>query len=519
VVASLVSSSDHVTGVCLFELISLSLPFNGDTTVALVRSILQEPPHLADIPSIYSTELVNAIEGSSSLSGPSDLLLISLPGLLVKTPNDRWTINAFLMSPAIAVKVSAGVGHCLSLSPQLPQFPASYRPKYLEERLRRFHVRQFSSQIERLGVNLSFPTPLASRQVSQMIVNSENDLQGLSNEEEKVPSLSSSPLNHSLILLTNETKEMNHDTPSLPLSSSSHVTTLPNLNLSPKKLSSSSSPAPTVLTLTVNTSTPDTSLPHPLNETNPSSSYDHFTDPPSPAAAARSILKGFKELSISNIALSDYPVTQSETEVESATESRSAVVPQALGGGGADVDNLATSRINVLEQADNYLRKHQQGQQQPQQQPSIASSPQGNKSPHHLSQLLDSPTDQIQLQPLSSSEGPSPSPRPPLHRNLSGNGSGVSPAFIPGAPTSFRNPSAVSPLTRGRTNHHSISNSDPASPPTETTATPFEQHASVSSAMTLSTIIQLSPIPQQQPSSIGSPQKPSFNLLPSLNLT
>lgn len=58
-------------GVCFFELLALKLPFDGDTTVALVKSILQDQPDLSLIPAnYYSPEIFVPLEGL--------LLLISL---------------------------------------------------------------------------------------------------------------------------------------------------------------------------------------------------------------------------------------------------------------------------------------------------------------------------------------------------------------------------------------------------------------------------------------------------------
>lgn len=54
----------HILGVCFFELLALKLPFDGDTTVALVKSILQDQPDLALIPAnFYSSEIFLPLEG------------------------------------------------------------------------------------------------------------------------------------------------------------------------------------------------------------------------------------------------------------------------------------------------------------------------------------------------------------------------------------------------------------------------------------------------------------------------
>lgn len=77
-------------GVCLFEMLALKLPFDGDTTVALVKSILQDQPDLSLIPpNFYSPEI-----------------FIPLEGLLLKDPSTRMTINQFLLTPPINGRVS-----------------------------------------------------------------------------------------------------------------------------------------------------------------------------------------------------------------------------------------------------------------------------------------------------------------------------------------------------------------------------------------------------------------------------
>lgn len=76
-------------GVCFFELLSLKLPFDGDTTVALVKSILQDQPDLSLIPAnFYSPEI-----------------FVPLEGLLVKDPQTRMTINQFILTPPITGRV------------------------------------------------------------------------------------------------------------------------------------------------------------------------------------------------------------------------------------------------------------------------------------------------------------------------------------------------------------------------------------------------------------------------------
>jgi hypothetical protein len=67
-----------LTGVCFFEMLALKLPFDGDTTVALVKSILQDQPDLSIVASNnYSPEILVPLEGLSPIRHP--LLFISHP--------------------------------------------------------------------------------------------------------------------------------------------------------------------------------------------------------------------------------------------------------------------------------------------------------------------------------------------------------------------------------------------------------------------------------------------------------
>jgi hypothetical protein len=148
------------------------------------------------------------------------------------------------------------------------------------------------------------------------------------------------------------------------------------------------------------------------------------------------------------------------------------------------VTSLGISRVNALEQADNYLRKQQREQQQREQLQQQGQEYQltdqqqhspSNRSPLFLggmAQIFDSPShspnEQQQWQQqhagnvasispaAGSSSSSATSPRPPIHRNHSGNALASSPGgygLTPGAPTNARNPSSViSPLARGRTN-------------------------------------------------------------------
>jgi hypothetical protein len=57
-------------------MLALKLPFDGDTTVALVRSILQDQPDLSLIPlNNYSLEILIPLEGLSLSTHSHDLSL------------------------------------------------------------------------------------------------------------------------------------------------------------------------------------------------------------------------------------------------------------------------------------------------------------------------------------------------------------------------------------------------------------------------------------------------------------
>ena len=110
-------------GVLLHEMLSLELPFTGATTGDLVKSILtDEPPN---IPSHYS-------QGIKQIASE----------LLRKDMNLRMDMVDLLNHPLLVPKVNS--------------FPQSYRPKAVEERIRRGHARQLTSQIESLANSKSF---------------------------------------------------------------------------------------------------------------------------------------------------------------------------------------------------------------------------------------------------------------------------------------------------------------------------------------------------------------------------
>ena len=104
-------------GILLHELMSLSPPFYKHETSDLVKSILIDPP--PELPNHYSSELKTI----SKL-------------FLSKKTNHRLGFAAMLLDPFIALKVNS--------------FPIQYRPKSLEERIRRAHTKQLQAQLEYL---------------------------------------------------------------------------------------------------------------------------------------------------------------------------------------------------------------------------------------------------------------------------------------------------------------------------------------------------------------------------------
>jgi serine/threonine protein kinase len=104
-------------GVLIYELLNLERPFRGHTTSDLVKSILNDEPQ--PLASHYSEEIKQ--------------LTLSL---LIKEPSQRLGMAGMLTHPYYISKVIA--------------YPQSYRPKSLEERLKRAHAKQLTSQIEGL---------------------------------------------------------------------------------------------------------------------------------------------------------------------------------------------------------------------------------------------------------------------------------------------------------------------------------------------------------------------------------
>lgn len=102
-------------GVMLHEMLRLDLPFRGKSTADLVRSILEDeaPP----VPPHYSSG-IKAIAAA----------------LLIKDPKQRMGMAGMLTHPLLYPKTST--------------FPQSYRPKQVEERIRRSQVKQLYAQID-----------------------------------------------------------------------------------------------------------------------------------------------------------------------------------------------------------------------------------------------------------------------------------------------------------------------------------------------------------------------------------
>lgn len=230
----------------------------------------------------------------------------------------------------------------------------------------------------------------------------------------------------------------------------------------------------------------------------------------------RNLLKNFKEVSISNIALC-YPAQGEGSDIDDSCHGIHEESNMMVNGDEENIDLLATSRVNALEQADNYLRKRQQAQQ-PSPTLDQPTSSRGNKSPYSVG--LPSIFDSVSEQGTSSSTV-TPSPRPPLHSVTPAASLSVN-TLIPGAPTSARNPSnAVSPLTRGRTNLSAI-----ASPSELSETAQIEALGDSSTTCVPHSAVILTPMSSQyQPNlsqisvaSPSSPEKSPVNL-PSLNIS
>ena len=105
-------------GVLLYELLTFHLPFRGKETTDLVKSILTEAT--PSLPQNFSQETRNICYG-----------------LLNKDPNKRLGMAGLLTSS--------------TFNPRVVSFPQSYRPKSLEERVKRIQVRQLTAQVEMLN--------------------------------------------------------------------------------------------------------------------------------------------------------------------------------------------------------------------------------------------------------------------------------------------------------------------------------------------------------------------------------
>ena len=118
-------------GVMIYEMMALTLPFVGNTTTALVKAILTEPPRLMPSDASYS-ESIRSIAFA----------------LLNKSPQERLDTVTLLTNPSMATK--------------LANIPPAFRPKTLEERTRRQFVRQLSGQVEELKSNPLLAAGLAA---------------------------------------------------------------------------------------------------------------------------------------------------------------------------------------------------------------------------------------------------------------------------------------------------------------------------------------------------------------------
>jgi len=105
-------------GIMIHELLALSRPFEGAATADLVKAILLNAP--PPCPAHYS-----------------DVLRSLVLGFLVKDPASRLGFAGLLTDTPLVSRVSA--------------IPQSYRPKALEERIKRAHVKQLVGQIEVLA--------------------------------------------------------------------------------------------------------------------------------------------------------------------------------------------------------------------------------------------------------------------------------------------------------------------------------------------------------------------------------
>eukprot|EP01036_Dinobryon_divergens_P035398 gene35398-45861_t len=108
-------------GVVLFQLLALERPFEGDSAANLVKAILTEDP--PPLPNFYSEETRKLCRD-----------------LLVKNQSERLTMSRLLTEPSFYAKTV--------------QFATSYRPKTLDDRSRRVHIKQLENQFR---LNLRLP--------------------------------------------------------------------------------------------------------------------------------------------------------------------------------------------------------------------------------------------------------------------------------------------------------------------------------------------------------------------------
>jgi hypothetical protein len=107
-------------GIILHQLMALERPFEGSSTADLVKAILSAEPPLP--PPHYSEELKNISRE-----------------LLRKNQQERMSMVGLLSEPIIVAKLN--------------NFAQSYRPRHLEERIRRSHTKQLEQQLEAVGRN------------------------------------------------------------------------------------------------------------------------------------------------------------------------------------------------------------------------------------------------------------------------------------------------------------------------------------------------------------------------------
>lgn len=119
-------------GVVLFQLLALYRPFDGDSAGSLVKAILNEEP--APLPHCYSEEIRKVCRE-----------------LLQKNQLERLAMNKLLIEPCFYSKTV--------------QFATSYRPKTLDDRSRRVHIKQLETQVEVLMREMRLKQQLQQQQL------------------------------------------------------------------------------------------------------------------------------------------------------------------------------------------------------------------------------------------------------------------------------------------------------------------------------------------------------------------